>query len=263
MRLLKIDSDGRFSLTEDRAENENLRYAILSHTWGEVGDEVTFDDLTNGIGEHKKGYEKISLCVKQALRDGHHYLWVDTCCIKKTNDAITVELQHAINSMFKWYQRAEVCYVYLTDVPSQSDDAGDQSGQYPFEASFRKSRWFTRGWTLQELISPASVRFFSKSWQNLGSKKSLERQISEISKIPVEALRGSPLDEFSIAERNSWAEMRHTKYEEDQVYSLLGIFGVYMPLNYGEGKDYALQRLHEEAQKAQKGSSCNCELAKF
>jgi hypothetical protein len=253
MRLLQISPDGGFRLTEDLAENEKLQYAILSHTWGEDGDEVTFDDLTKGNGENKMGYAKISFCAQQALSDGIHYIWVDTCCIKKSNNAITVELQHAINSMFKWYKRAAVCYVYLSDVPTQSDDACDQSNQYPFEPTFRKSRWFTRGWTLQELIAPASVKFFSKAWEYLGSKESLERQISEITKIPVEALRGSPLDGFSVVERISWSKIRHTKYEEDQVYSLFGIFGVHLPLIYGERKDHAFQRLHEEIQKVQKG----------
>jgi Heterokaryon incompatibility protein (HET) len=253
MRLLQISPDGGFRLTEDRAENEKLQYAILSHTWGEDGDEVTFDDLNKGTGAHKEGYKKISFCAQQALRDRIHYIWVDTCCIKKSNNAITIELQHAINSMFKWYKRAAVCYVYLSDVPNQSDDANSQSRQYPFEPAFQKSRWFTRGWTLQELIAPASVRFFSKTWENIGSKESLERQISEITKIPVEALRGSPLDGFSVAERISWAEMRHTRYEEDKVYSLLGMFGVHLLPNYGEGKDYAFQRLHEEIQRVQKG----------
>jgi hypothetical protein len=151
--------------------------------------------------------------------------------------------------MFKWYKRAAVCYVYLSDVPNQVDGTSNQTYQHPFEPSFRKSRWFTRGWTLQELIAPASVMFFSETWEHLGSKKALERLISEITKTPVQALRGSPLDGFSVAERISWAEGRRTKYEEDEVYSLLGMFGVYMVPNYGEGKDYAFQRLHEEIQK--------------
>src|ERR1700761_1568458 len=117
MRLLQISPDGGFRLTEDLAENEKLQYAILSHTWGEDVDEVKFEDLIQGIGSEKKGYRKILFCVKQALRDGYHYIWVDTCCIKKLEDAITPELQNAINSMFRWYQRAAVCYVYLSDVP--------------------------------------------------------------------------------------------------------------------------------------------------
>jgi hypothetical protein len=252
MRLLKVDPIGGFSLTEDLTDNERLKYVILSHTWNEDNnEEVTFEDLVKGTGRAKAGYRKISLCAKQAIRDGIHYIWVDTCCINKSNNS--VELQHAINSMFRWYMDAEKCYVYLEDVPGPGTAAGGQSHHTPWELSLRMSRWFSRGWTLQELIAPRTVDFFSEDWYSLGSKSSLERQISEITNIPVQALREGRLDGFSITERISWGEKRQTKYKEDKAYSLLGICGVYMPLNYGEGKDYAFQRLYDEIDRVHKG----------
>jgi Heterokaryon incompatibility protein (HET) len=258
MRLLKVDSTGGFSLTDDLPDNERLKYAILSHTWHRDNDqEVTFEDL-NKTAKNKPGYKKILFCAKQAVQDSIQYIWVDTCCIDKSNNNPNkaIELQYAINSMFRWYQNAAKCYIYLEDVPSPDVDAGDlshQSHQITWEPLFRKSRWFTRGWTLQELIAPQVVNFYSQDWHHIGSKASLEREISDITSIPVQALRESRLDRFSTTERISWGETRHTKYEEDKVYSLFGICGVFLPLNYGEGKDYAFQRLHDEIDRVNKG----------
>jgi hypothetical protein len=148
MRLLKVDSTGVFSLTEDLADNETLKYAILSHTWNKDNDEeVTFEDLVKETGTGKIGYKKISFCAQQASHDGIQYIWVDTCCINKSNNNINkiIELQHAINSMYRWYQNAAKCYVYLEDVSDLKRDEGGQSYQRPWELSLRKSRWFTRG----------------------------------------------------------------------------------------------------------------------
>jgi len=109
-----------------------------------------------------------------------------------------------------------------------------------------KSRWFTRGWKLQKLLVPASVEFFSKKGDKIGNKKLLERYIGKITRIPVKALRGSPLSSFSITERISWQESRETTRKEDKAYSLLGIFEVYMPLTYGEGRGNAFKWFWEE-----------------
>jgi Heterokaryon incompatibility protein (HET) len=234
MRLLKINTNGGFSLSRFAAHNIP-RYAILSHTWEEE-QECTFQDLMNGVGKTKKGYKKIEFCGKQAQRDGINYFWIDSCCIDQSSSA---ELSTAINSMFRWYQNAAKCYVYLSDVP------------VPYKIStFRRSRWFTRGWTLQELLAPRSVEFFSREGIWLGNKESLELQIQQITGIPIHSLRGDPLSHMSIDKRMSWIANRETTVEEDIVYSLFGIFDIHMPLIYGEGAVKAFRRLGEEIEKS-------------
>jgi len=248
MRLLELKAHGKFSLTEFVGDNIP-RYAILSHTWGADGEEVTFKDLMDCTGGSKAGYAKIRFCGEQAARDGLQYFWVDTCCIDKSSSA---ELTEAINSMFRWYREAAKCYVYLSDVSIRDYDENDHFSRFRWESAFRKSRWFTRGWTLQELIAPASVEFFSLEGKRLGDKKSLERQVHEITGIAIQALQGNPLSDFSVTERMSWAAKRRTTRKEDEAYSLLGIFDVHMPLIYGEGKK-AFIRLKEEIDKSLKG----------
>ncbi|CZR66361.1 uncharacterized protein PAC_16262 [Phialocephala subalpina] len=211
MRLLQYNDDGEFSLTEFF---DNIPpYAILSHRWGP--EEVTFKDMIERTGTSKAGFDKIQFCGEQARRDGLHYFWVDTCCIDKSSSA---ELTEAINSMFRWYCDAAKCYVFLSDVSRPTVDGGNRSHQYPWEPAIRRSKWFTRGWTLQE-----------------------------------KALRGSPLADFSVAERMSWIEARQTTRKEDMAYSLLGIFDVSMPLIYGEGREKAFKRVQEEINKHSKG----------
>jgi hypothetical protein len=206
--------------------------------------------MIDGIGKNKAGYEKIRFCGEQARHDGLHNFWVDTCCIDKSNNN---ELAEAINSMFRWYRDAAKCYVFLSDVPRPTVDGEDQSHQLLWESAFRTSRWFTRGWTLQELIALTSVEFFSKDQKLLGDKISLQRHICEIIRIPSKALRGGLLAEFGAIERMSWAETRQTTREEDMAYSLLGIFDVYMPLIYGEGRANAVGRLQEAIDRKGKG----------
>jgi hypothetical protein len=241
MRLLQSNSncDG-FELTT--FTDEIPPYAILSHTWN--NGEVTYDELVAGTGKNKAGYAKIHFCVNKAAQDGLKYSWVDTCCINKSTSD---ELSTAINSMFRWYQRATKCYVYLSDVHVPEEVTDIQACRTTWLEAFQRSRWFTRGWTLQELIAPAQVEFFSKNGKRLGSKISLEKEICEVTKIPIAALRGQPLGEFSFEERISWAAKRTTTVKEDKAYCLLGVFGVFMPLIYGEGEDHALLRLKKEA----------------
>jgi hypothetical protein len=241
MRLLERKDNGEFSLTKDLINNIPP-YAILSHTWGDDDEEVTFKDLAEGFGKTKVGYRKIQFCAEQAARDGLQHFWVDTCCIDKSNNA---ELSEAIISMFRWYRNATKCYVHLADVSTNCQDPTNQSFQ-SWEPVFRKSRWFTRGWTLQELIAPPLVEFFSVEGKLLGDKKSLERQVHEVTGIAVQALQGSALSGFSVTERLSWAESRETKREEDKAYSLLGMFNVHMPPLYGEGIENAFRRLRGE-----------------
>jgi heterokaryon incompatibility protein (HET) len=198
--------------------------------------------MMNGTGTEKVGYKKIQFCAEQAIRDGLEYFWVDTCCIDKSNNT---ELSTAINSMFGWYRNAARCYVYLSGISASSYRSGKQPG-LAWEPDFRAHKWFTRGWTLQELLAPASVEFFTQDGQRLGDKKSLEKQIHEITGIAIAALRESDLSQFDVDERFKWAETRQTSHEEDWAYCLLGIFDIFMPLIYGEGKAHAVRRLKTE-----------------
>ncbi|KAF2129093.1 hypothetical protein P153DRAFT_254097, partial [Dothidotthia symphoricarpi CBS 119687] len=238
MRLLQLQKDGGFNVVERLGDNIPP-YAILSHTWGSDNEEVNLKDLIRGQrkgkSKRKLGYRKLTFCGEQATRDDLQYFWVDTCCIDKSSSA---ELTESINSMFDWYRKAAKCYVYLSDVST--------TGYTENRVAFHNSRWFSRGWTLQELIAPQCVEFFSEEGCFLGDKYSRVQEIADITGISTEALQGRPLSKFNIKERMKWARKRETTREEDMAYSLLGIFDVHMPLIYGEGKKKALQRLHKE-----------------
>ncbi|KAL6866994.1 ankyrin repeat-containing domain protein [Trichoderma novae-zelandiae] len=230
MRLLytKELETGGFELKEF-GEEDTPPYAILSHTWGDG--EVTFQDMALGHFADKTGYAKIRGCCALARANGYDYAWVDTCCIDKTSSA---ELSEAINSMYQWYGEAEVCYGYLADVPST--------------VGFAESRWFTRGWTLQELIAPETMIFLDEAWNELGTRETLKQEISTRTGIPLSVLSGSDLQAMSIAQKMSWAASRKTSRSEDRAYCLMGIFGINMPLLYGEG-ERAFMRLQEEIMK--------------
>jgi len=233
MRLLEFRHN-KVSLRAFR-DDEIPPYAILSHTWGRNEDEVSFQDITADSGGGRRGYNKIEFCAKQAAADNLEFFWVDTCCIKKTDSS---ELGEAITSMFRWYQNAVKCYVYLPDVSVVASR--------PWEVAFRESRWFTRGWTLQELIAPRIVEFFSSEGKLLGDKRTLEDLIHKKTDIPIDALRdGANLSKFSDHQRFQWINSRQTQRQEDMVYSLLGIFDVSLVMNYGEGVDNARHRLNE------------------
>lgn len=206
-------------------------YAILSHRWGSNEDELTYKEMVKGKGKEKAGYRKIELCGEQARKDGLDYFWVDTCCIDGRDSA---DLSEAINSMYKWYQRAKVCYVYLEDVEQKKG-----------LRSFRNSTWFTRGWTLQELIAPSNVCFYDRNWKFLGDKLSLSKQVCRITGIDIKVLQTGDLRESCVAQKMSWAAKRQTSRVEDVAYCLMGIFEVNMPLIYGE-EDRAFLRLQEE-----------------
>jgi hypothetical protein len=210
---------------------QDVEYAILSHTWGV--EEVTFEDMKEpDLAIRKFGYHKILKTCQQALKDGVHYAWIDACCIDKSSSA---ELSEAINSMFRWYQLAKFCYAFLEDYDLTTD-----------RASLAHCKWFTRGWTLQELIAPSHVFFMDRNWQQFGSRYTLSPEISAITHINLEVLQDiTRLRTVPAGRRMSWAAYRKTTRVEDRAYSLLGIFGVNMPLLYGEG-ERAFLRLQEE-----------------
>jgi hypothetical protein len=238
MRLLSFDKQHNLAWKEF-SHDTIPRYAILSHRWGT--EEVSFADLKHDNGKSKSGRGKIVFCGEQAVRDDLHYFWVDTCCIDKQDLS---ELTEAINSMFRYYRDAAKCYVYLSDVSTSASDP--KICQSAWEADFRRSKWFTRGWTLQELLAPSSVIFYSSQCKELGDKTLLAAAIHETTRIPLLALNGHPLHMFSVAERISWGANRQTTRDEDVAYCLLGIFGIFMPLIYGEGKEHAFKRLQRE-----------------
>jgi len=263
MRLLERKLDSRLVLSEYIGKATHIpAYAILSHTWAANNtEEVILQDIEDGTFETKPGYNKIRFCAEKAAADGLRYFWIDTCCIDKKN---AVELAEAINSMFRWYQQATRCYVYLSDVSiACSNEDPSQSSKLMSETAFRASRWFTRGWTLQELLAPMKVEFFSKEGERIGDKKSLERYICEITAIPPEALQGRPLSAFSTDERLSWQASRETTREEDEAYSLLGIFNIYMPLLYGEGRKNAFVRLQRHIDESSAGKWYTIRVNRF
>jgi len=241
-------------------------YAVLSHTW--TGDEVIYEDLTTerrqvsvaDVPNSKCGKAKVIASCERASADGYEYIWIDSCCIDKSSSA---ELSEAINSMFPWYRAAKTCYAFLVDVNATASD--DE-----IEGEFRESRWFTRGWTLQELIAPVEVEFFNKEWENIGTRSSMTALLADITGIDQRVLIRGPgrgddphghfhiengqddlrglLRSISVASRMTWAKGRETTRVEDIAYCLMGIFDINMPLLYGEGQR-AFQRLQEEVVK--------------
>lgn len=247
MRLLEYGNDGQLRVTADLVDEDAIpRYAILSHTWGAEADEVTFEDLVNNAGKGKSGYKKVQLCGEQAKRDGLQYIWIDTCCINKAKKA---EHSLAIQSMFRWYRKAARCYVYLSDVSASPLGTEGEASPLLWDSDFRQSRWFLRGWTLQELLAPVLVEFFSREWNKLGDRVSLKSLIYEVTTIPHAVLEGAPLSQYSVDERLRWRQNRHTKLREDAAYSLSGIFDVDITPVYGEGAEEAFRRLQDKIRK--------------
>ncbi|KAI1826806.1 HET-domain-containing protein [Xylaria intraflava] len=268
MRLINCKSLDFEEFTEDIP-----RYAILSHTWAE--EEVTIDDIKRGddASRRKKGYVKVAATCRIALEQGIDYAWIDTCCIDKSSSA---ELSEAINSMFAWYRNSTVCYAWLADFERDpSFDLTDKAVLASFESresvteiergirdpppltpaelsmrnrisqSLGRCRWFSRGWTLQELIAPKHVEFYDRRWDCFGSKMQLAAILAWITGVDPGVLEGVPLDQVLVGRRMSWAANRQTRRVEDIAYCLLGIFDINMPLLYGEGEK-AFTRLQEE-----------------
>ncbi|KAK0611916.1 heterokaryon incompatibility protein-domain-containing protein [Immersiella caudata] len=227
------------TLTLETFTSSTPPYAILSHTWQD--DEVSMADMSAIHQSDNVKFAKIRGMCAEASRIGLGYAWVDTCCIDKSSSA---ELSEAINSMFEWYRAADICFCLLSDF--QPGASLDQD--------LEKCRWFTRGWTLQELIAPDILVFFDSSWTARGSirycedayETDLSGQISDITGIPLSVLSAvSTLQSTPAVEIMSWASMRITTRIEDHAYSLLGLLDVNLPLLYGE-RSKAFTRLQEE-----------------
>ncbi|KAI1070884.1 hypothetical protein LB507_010998 [Fusarium sp. FIESC RH6] len=229
------------TLRLEEFQSQIPEYAILSHTWGD--DEVSFVDWQDNfaVAKTKAGFDKILSACEQAQADKIGYLWCDTNCIDKRSSS---ELSEAINSMFNWYRNSTICYAYLFDAS-------------PDETWSMNSRWFTRGWTLQELIAPREVIFFDKRWSKFGTRRSLSRKIFSITKIRPDHM-GDGINKASISERMSWVSRRETSRPEDIAYCMLGIFDINMPLLYGEGGMKAFIRLQEEIIRVSNDQSIFC-----
>jgi hypothetical protein len=197
--------------------------------------------------EKRGGFDKIRKTCARAAGDGLKYSWVDTCCIDKTSSG---ELSEAINSMSKWYRASAVCYAYLSDL--KIDDADQQSEDSVWrqlDDKLPRCRWFTRGWTLQELIAPVNMRFFDSSWAECGARveERMRNLLHSITGIPTNVMLDPDerLSHISAARKLSWAARRQTSRTEDVAYCLMGIFDINMPMIYGEGRK-AFCRLQEE-----------------
>ncbi|KAF5343329.1 hypothetical protein D9758_014196 [Tetrapyrgos nigripes] len=211
------------------------RYAILSHTWEQ--EEVTFQDIQHlDVAKSKVGFRKVMGACARARRYHFDWIWIDSCCINKESSA---ELSEALNSMYQYYEDGAVCYVYLSDVSGEYHPRNEKS-------NFKDSRWLKRGWTLQELLAPEFVVFLDRDWERIGTRWSLQDVVSVVTGIPVDVFEGRVIDEYSVAQRMSWAAFRETTRPEDQAYCLLGIFGVSMSPIYGEGGVKAFMRLQQE-----------------
>ena len=230
--------------------DKNTRYAILSHRWAPDTEEVNYEEMVElaNMNTEKQdkirkrvGYQKIHKSCEQAREDGLEWLWVDTCCIDKRS---STELSEAINSMYRWYEKSARCYAHLHDVPGLSFPTKPDCETYPRSDGWPE--WFSRGWTLQELIAPHDVRFFNNDWQFIGDKKRHSGTLQAITRVPQNVLRtGLSLTRPCVAQMMSWAANRETSRVEDRAYSLLGLLDVSMPMLYGEGKG-AFERLQLE-----------------
>ncbi|KAL3419620.1 HET domain-containing protein [Phlyctema vagabunda] len=225
-------------------------YAILSHRW--VGQEITFDQIKTHTEELKSTetpatpqLRKIRYACDTAKALGLNWIWNDTCCINKVS---ATELAEALNSMFKWYREAKICLAYLFDV-KQDDDLGKSKSSASsifnkFETDI-PSVWFSRGWTLQELLAPRQMNFYDMDWNLLGSKSTLANELAAVTGIDAKYLRGEEhFGNACIATKMSWMASRTTEREEDIAYSMVGIFNVHMTPQYGEGSR-AFMRLQQ------------------
>ncbi|PPJ59702.1 hypothetical protein CBER1_10545 [Cercospora berteroae] len=232
-------------------------YAIASHRW-HLGHEASYKDILKKRNTTSTGYKKVIEFAEFVRKNvtGVEWLWIDTCCILQQSSE---EVSEAVNSMFKSYRNAVVCIAYLDDFGGvrESGSGGGDLGM------LGRSKWFTRGWTLQELVAPKNVVFVTRKWEVLGYKgmrteglgkmelgPELGEILARVTGIPEPVLRDYEYARAIGAEQKlEWMSERETTREEDQSYCLLGFFDVTMPVIYGEGREKARLRLLAEIKK--------------
>ncbi|KAJ8595030.1 hypothetical protein M405DRAFT_871979 [Rhizopogon salebrosus TDB-379] len=218
-----------------------FRSVMLSHRWEEnepslrhIQDKNVYKlDLVGGI-------MKLQSFCRTARDADYRWAWADTCCIDQTNN---VEVQESVNSMFVWYRHAALTVVYLSDVPPSS-----KSG------ALAKSVWNERGWTVQEFLAPRIVLFYQSDWTLYLNDRSpnhkdsavIMRELGDATGIDPQALIVFHPGMGGTREKLQWVSRRKTTMQEDIAYSLFGIFGIHLPVIYGERKQNALGRLLQE-----------------
>ncbi|KAF2660582.1 hypothetical protein K491DRAFT_688032 [Lophiostoma macrostomum CBS 122681] len=211
--------------------------AVLSHMWGVGDDELSMEDLTSeeylrsGICE-KPGFKKLRGFCDVARAHGLGYCWMDSCCTNRDRSE-----QNEVNlSSFQWFRESKLCVVYLADVDTLQD--------------MPHSRYFTRSYTLVELVAPKSVLFVNHGWKPLGYKEGehgLASVISECTLIPEDILRYERDPNCAtIGEKLSWAPYRHASKEEERIYALISLLNVRMDTRYGEGLNMATRWMKEQ-----------------
>ncbi|KAG1770592.1 heterokaryon incompatibility protein-domain-containing protein [Suillus placidus] len=219
-----------------------FRYVMLSHTWGE--NEPLLHDIQNNVVYKLKaagGLVKLQSFCKLARHAGYNWAWVDTCCIDQNNN---VEFQKSLNSMFAWYQCSALTVVYLSDVPPSS-----KSG------ALAKSAWNTRGWTVPEFLAPRVVLFYQQDWtpylddHSPNHKESVEimHELEDATGIDARVLVAFQPGMRDARQKLQWVSTRVTTVPEDIAYSLFGIFGIHLPILYGENSQHALGRLLQDS----------------
>ncbi|KAI1180993.1 heterokaryon incompatibility protein-domain-containing protein [Nemania sp. FL0916] len=257
MRLLNVHNltFKTVDQTQDPTTGTQVPYVVISHRW--LDNELTFQDMEDVAGFHKRSEDPSWAKSQSAAKlkgacnqvyvwslarygseehaDFVHHVWLDTVCIDKKDPA---ELSEAINSMYRWYERATVCFVYVYDY------------QLGGKSLFSSCSWWERGWTLQELVAPVSSEFYDRNWTYFGNKIALSQEITNRTRISGNILshmgNRKIVSDESIGRRMSWYADRKTAKGEDAAYCLMGLFRVNMPLLYGEGSKRAFRRLQEE-----------------
>ncbi|KAG0697559.1 WD40-repeat-containing domain protein [Suillus ampliporus] len=223
----------------EEAVTKYFGWVMLSHRW--EGKELLLHDIQDKVVYNLDPDGTVVKLQKfcELVRDaGYHWAWSDTCCIDQKDPA---EVQRSVNSMFTWYRNSALTIVYLSDVLSESGALAD-------------SAWNTRGWTVQEFLAPKIILFYQEDWtlylndHSSNHKKSVTimKELEDSTGIDAQFLTAFHPGITDARKKLQWASSRVTTFQEDIAYSLFGIFGIPLPVNYGEGKQFALGRLLQE-----------------